>query len=115
MASRVPPIVISAFSILLGALQSLESFLAASSATSPSLDRGAQLAAGALFFTILISVELTCLLLFAYVGKLGAAGGAGHGGFFAVATATLAAAAVTALLAEPSFLSFPLAQAESSR
>lgn len=99
MASRVPPIVISAFSILLGALQSLESFLAASSATSPSLDRGAQLAAGALFFTILISVELTCLLLFAYVGKLGAAGGAGHGGFFAVATATLAAAAVTALLA----------------
>uniref|UniRef100_A0A0E0L906 PGG domain-containing protein n=1 Tax=Oryza punctata TaxID=4537 RepID=A0A0E0L906_ORYPU len=99
MTSCVPPIVISAFSILLWALQSLESFLAASSETSPSLDRGAQLTAGALFFTILIAVELTCLLLFTYVGDLGAAGGAGHGGFIAVAIATLAIAAVAALLA----------------
>uniref|UniRef100_A0A0D9WMZ5 Uncharacterized protein n=1 Tax=Leersia perrieri TaxID=77586 RepID=A0A0D9WMZ5_9ORYZ len=73
----------------------LEFFLAASCKTSSSLNPGAQFAPGALLVAILITFQLTCLLLFAYVGA--GVGGAVHGGFLAVAMRRLAA--VTALLA----------------
>uniref|UniRef100_J3MC46 PGG domain-containing protein n=1 Tax=Oryza brachyantha TaxID=4533 RepID=J3MC46_ORYBR len=87
MASCVPPIVLVAFV--------LESTLAAPRKASPPLNPVARLVADDLLLAILATFELTCLLLFAHVGSLGAGGGATRH----LAITTLAAAAAAALLA----------------